>query len=580
MKRTYCNIYHISFLLILITHYLLSFILFDGIIFGQETDVFEHEILFNRILGDIYNNDYYILDSLLDGNYEWFYFTRALYVINYLYSFFSTENAFLIIDIFCKIVAYISFFKLSRLIDNKIFYSFLIAGIYSYASTTTFTDYHSSIFGFGSAILPYLAYLSLKKKDLKIKNYLIIIFTAINSHFYFGIFYLLVPIILYLHDNSLSKIKTSKIFIIFSIFCFIANSNLFYLAFLNDITFQRDEWQTTGISIYHNIIYFLDSLFFFPLHFPSIELNDGETFKILYFTVFFNEICLFLTYTLTFILLISNKIKNSKLFVVIIFGILLISFISKTHLYNFAISYLDIGIAKTIQMTRIKVILTFVILFALLNIKIKELNKFVFSILIFIFLILQINHMILPAFKKFINYNSFSYNEKVDLKFNLINFNFSKIKTLINKNSDKETNNMYLTIDNYYDTNSFSDIKRLVKNDYVLPIDINPAKLIYNRINTVGGYFQFSPKFYRNDFEKIIINELDKDVFKKEDYDVWGLRLFAFVVDNKNVDLDFEAMKKMKISYLLSKQKLFHENFQIICETCNDNKDLNLYLLK
>ena len=130
MKRTYCNIYHISFLLILITHYLLSFILFDGIIFGQETDVFEHEILFNRILGDIYNNDYYILDSLLDGNYEWFYFTRALYVINYLYSFFSTENAFLIIDIFCKIVAYISFFKLSRLIDNKIFYSFLIAGIY------------------------------------------------------------------------------------------------------------------------------------------------------------------------------------------------------------------------------------------------------------------------------------------------------------------------------------------------------------------------------------------------------------------------------------------------------------------
>jgi len=103
----------------------------------------------------------------------------------------------------------------------------------------------------------------LKKKDLKIKNYLIIIFAAINSHFYFGMFYLLVPIILYLHDNSLSKIKTSKIFIIFSIFCFIANSNLFYLAFLNDIPFQRDEWQTTGISIYHNIIYFLDSLFFF-----------------------------------------------------------------------------------------------------------------------------------------------------------------------------------------------------------------------------------------------------------------------------------------------------------------------------
>ena len=105
MQRTYFNIYHIVFLLILIIHYCLSFILFDGIIFGQETDVFESELLSNKILGDIYEKDYYILDSLLDGNYEWYYFTRALYIINYIYSFFSTENAYLIIDILCKIVS-------------------------------------------------------------------------------------------------------------------------------------------------------------------------------------------------------------------------------------------------------------------------------------------------------------------------------------------------------------------------------------------------------------------------------------------------------------------------------------------
>jgi len=53
MRRTYSNIYHIIFLLIITTHYSLSFLLFDGIIFGQETDVFEHEILFNRILDSI-----------------------------------------------------------------------------------------------------------------------------------------------------------------------------------------------------------------------------------------------------------------------------------------------------------------------------------------------------------------------------------------------------------------------------------------------------------------------------------------------------------------------------------------------
>ena len=285
------------------------------------------KLLFNKILGDIYKKDFYILNSLLTGNYEWFYFTRALYVINYLYSFFSTENAYLIIDAFCKIIAYVSFFKLSKLVNNKIFYSFLIAAIYSYASTTTFTDYHSSIFGFGSVILPYMTYLTLKNKDLKIRNYLIIILGAINSHFYFGIFYLLIPFILYFYNNNLNKIKSLKIFITFFIFCILANSNLLYLAFFFDVTFNRDNWQAEGISIYSNVIYFFSSLFYFPLHFVEIKFSDGEIGKILYFTTFFNKICLFLIYTLNFFLLVTNKIKNSRLFIFIILGILFFSFI-------------------------------------------------------------------------------------------------------------------------------------------------------------------------------------------------------------------------------------------------------------
>ena len=84
MNKTY-NIYHLVFIIILTIHYSLSLILFDGIIFGQETDVFEAELLFNKILGDIYKQDYYILNSLLGGVYEWYYFTRALFVINYIY---------------------------------------------------------------------------------------------------------------------------------------------------------------------------------------------------------------------------------------------------------------------------------------------------------------------------------------------------------------------------------------------------------------------------------------------------------------------------------------------------------------
>ena len=580
MKRTYCNIYHISFLLILITHYLLSFILFDGIIFGQETDVFEHELLFNKILGDIYKKDYYILNSLLAGNYEWFYFTRALYVINYLYSFFSTENAYLIIDFFCKIVAYVSFFKLSRLVNNKIFYSFLIAAIYSYASTSSFVDYHSSIFGLGSAILPYLVYLTFKKKDLKIRSYLIIIFAAINSHFYFGMFYLLIPFILYLYDTNLNKVRLLKIFTIYFIFCILANSNLLYLAFFSEVTFNRDSWQAEGTSIYSNIIYFFSSLFYFPLHFTSIELPNGEFSRILYFPVFFRRICLFLIYTLTFFLLVTNKIKNSRLFIFTILGILFFSFISKTHLYSVIINNLDIGIFKKIQMTRIKVILTFVILFAMANIKIKKLDKHIFFILIFTFFIFQINYMILPAFKKFIAYNGYNEVEKKELKYNLINLNFYELKNLIKKNLDTQSTHSYLTINNYYDPKSFLYIKNLVKNNYVLPININPAKLTYNEIKTIGGYFQFYPQFYKDKFRKIIANELNKDILRKKDFDFFGHRLYAIVVNNRDIDLNFDQIKKMQVSYLLSDKKLFNENLKIVCESCNKDPEMNLYSLK
>lgn len=576
MSKIY-KIYHLIFLLILSIHYSLSFFLFDGIIFGQETDVFEAELLFNKILGDFYRNDYYILNGLLNGSYEWYYFSRALYIINYIYAFFSTENAFLIIDILCKIIAYISFFKLSRLLKNSFLFSFLISAIYSYASTSSFTDYHSSIFGFGSVILPYLTYLILKRKDFKMRNYLIIIITALNSHFYFGIFYLLIPLILQFYNNNLNKIKSFKLFIVFFIFCILANSNLLYVALFDETIFNRDSWKLEPLDLHQNISYFFSSLFNFPISFVQVEFPDGEMGKIIYFTTFFNKICLFLIYTFTIFLLFLNKIENSKLFLITIISLLGISFISKTHVFSSLVNYIDIGIIKTIQLTRVKVILTFIFLFAIANIKIKNNKKYISFILFSIYFFFQINHMVLPAFKKYIGYNNISNLEKKEFKYYLINFELSKLKNLIKKNSYNKEYNDYLTINNYYDFKNFSYIKKLVKNDYVLPININPAKLIYNKINTAGGYFQFYPEIYKQNFKKIIEKELENDNFWKKDFNSNGHRLYAFIYNNKNIQLNFNQIKKMHISYLLSDKRLFNENIQIICEDCNGKSEFNLY---
>ena len=47
MSRINNNLFHLFFLFIIITHYSLSFIIFDGHIFSQETDIFDAELLFN-----------------------------------------------------------------------------------------------------------------------------------------------------------------------------------------------------------------------------------------------------------------------------------------------------------------------------------------------------------------------------------------------------------------------------------------------------------------------------------------------------------------------------------------------------
>ena len=66
------NYYHFFFLLLIFFNYFLSFFLFGGFIFATPVDLFDSEILYNKILGQIFLGDFYILESLLNGEYRWF----------------------------------------------------------------------------------------------------------------------------------------------------------------------------------------------------------------------------------------------------------------------------------------------------------------------------------------------------------------------------------------------------------------------------------------------------------------------------------------------------------------------------
>ena len=98
---------------------------------------------------------------------------RLFSPIFYLYAF-NNEFAYWLVDIILKLTAYISFFVLAKKISKNNFLIGILACLF--ASTTDQTQ-----FGFGIAITPYLIYLITFRNNIKFKDYLIIIFFALNS---------------------------------------------------------------------------------------------------------------------------------------------------------------------------------------------------------------------------------------------------------------------------------------------------------------------------------------------------------------------------------------------------------------
>lgn len=579
MEKSRFNIFHSFFLLLIVLHYSISFAFFNGIVFPTTTDVFDSEIVFNKILGNIFTGDFYIYNSLLNGEYKWFYFTRIFFITNFFYAFFNPEIAFLLLDFLIKTFAYLSFFKLSKLFKNSEYTSFLLGIIYSYAATVSITDYYSSLFGFGSAVLPYLAYLTLREKKLKVRNYFIIIFSALNSHFYFAIIMIIFPFIIYFYNKNI-YLKNFKIFFIFFIFCFIANSNVFYLALFNDVLMNRDLWERGSLTLNENIIDLLNNMFYLPFQFINIVKENSELNKILYLPFFFKNLPLFIVYTLTIILLFFKKIKKFSFFLITIFLILLICFFENTALYKYIVEVLDLGIISTIQLSRIKLVFTFIILLALANILTNKVKKYIHPVLIIVIILFQLNYMIVPYTKSALNYENLDSYKKIELKKNFINFNISELINLIKKNLNSDKKDIkFLTIKDYYEQKNYSYIKSIVKDDYVLPIDIDPAKLIYNRIKVLGGYFQFYPKSYKDQFRLIIRGELELDNNQKEIFDKEGHRLYASILNPNDIRIDFDQIKSMNGKYILSNKVLFNNRLKKICENCNKNLKLNLYFI-
>ena len=191
--------------------------IFPFLIFGKITtfyiDTLDSEVVYNYILGKIYNGEINALDYFLAGEIK-LTFLRRLYQPFSLFYLLDKEIAYWSIDILVKITSYISFFILAKKLNRNLFFCAISACLYASMNFVT-------IEGFFLAIFPYLFYLILFKKKIYIKHYIIIILFGINSDFLRAPFLIFFCFFFLNFLKFLNKNKIINFFFFFLIFFFL-----------------------------------------------------------------------------------------------------------------------------------------------------------------------------------------------------------------------------------------------------------------------------------------------------------------------------------------------------------------------
>ena len=123
-------IFHSIFLFILSLYYLIPYFLVGQLIV-EYNDILEKEIVSNHIIGRLYRGDTESIKLFLAGEIKWYFLWGVLKPLSLLYAFFEAEVAFWLNDIFVKLIAYISLFKLSKKLNCSIFNATLIACLFA-----------------------------------------------------------------------------------------------------------------------------------------------------------------------------------------------------------------------------------------------------------------------------------------------------------------------------------------------------------------------------------------------------------------------------------------------------------------
>lgn len=522
------NKIHLIFFLILSFHYLLP-ILFFGEITLFYHDKFDGEIVFNRILGQLYTDNNKALEYFLNSEIKIEHLRRAFQPFIIFYSYLEANYAYFLTDVLVKITSYFSFYILSKKITNNMFYSGLLACLYASLNERTLD-------GFGLAIIPYVIYLISYKNKIKIKNYLIIFLAGINSDpattlaVFPAVFILNFLISIKNFKNIF--IETFKLLTIFTIAIIISNFNLI----LGEIYLpasHRSDFHYEYLNLLENITNTFFNIFHTP--FFSFVFIKNIPYNVMYLAIIF----------LSLPILFSKTNSSFKKIYILLFLVHLIPFFLNVKLFV-DLRNISSGFFKTFHfeyITSITPILFLLLLTSIIRIK-KKINIFFKGVLFFIIIFSQINSSLIPIIKK----------------------HYLKIENY---------RNLY-TFSGYYMREDYKKIKEITGNSRTLSIGYDPMAAVMNKIYVIDGYHTLYPLSYKKKFRKIILKELEKSSHFQKYYDNWGSRVYAFVSDNDNVDLDFIEAKKLGAEYIISK---FEINKKVLTLVSNSFKN-EIYLYK
>ena len=548
---------HLISLIILSFHSILSIFIFGEIVIYPH-DNLDIAPIYSKIITEIYRGNLESLNLLQAENFKWYFLDKFFFPAN-LISIILSSKSFYFFELFVKnIIAYYSFYLLSGLFTKIAFKKILGAIVY-----VTLINNSGLLHSYFLPFAPYLAYLFIKKNKINFKYFITVFLISLNSSIIFDYMSLIVVLFFAYIFKKKNHITLFNFFFIFTIGCFISAIPIFFSVLSVDLHRELFDKSLTKINFvkYINLLNFYDvkEFFRFPIKIlvalvicVSIIYRDKNFIKIFF-------LLLFLFFL--FIVVNTNIINLIQPF----------SFLKGFNFSRFSLIF--------------PLLLSLILVCNLENVNSKKYLNLISILAIVSVISLNSFHLFKEIYKSF-----FSINLKTEKFEELSNSIKNKnYKTLLDIFFDK---NSYLnnkvslkletefTFDKYYRFDDYSFLKKIIKNDIIISIGMDPMKAAMNNIKIADGYYTLYSKEYKKKFRKIIEPELDQNLIFRKYFDDWGNRAYIFFSDKDKLVVNFNEARNLNVKYVLSAFRIKNEELLEICYECNNKKNLNLYQIK